>query len=90
MEGRYFATTKKGEVAEWKSELRSMDKDKRKDAVKKVIAAMTVGKVRHVDVDSAPEDGGTYKRDRGTRIRRHARPLRRETQRDRWWKQGQC
>ena len=33
-----------GEILEFKSELHSSDKSKRKDAVKKVIAAMTVGK----------------------------------------------
>ena len=33
-----------GEIAELKEELRVLDKSRRKDAVKKVIAAMTVGK----------------------------------------------
>ena len=33
-----------GEVLEFKAELHSSDKHKRKDTVKKVIAAMTVGK----------------------------------------------
>ena len=33
-----------GEILEFKSELHGSDKSKRKDAVKKVIAAMTVGK----------------------------------------------
>lgn len=33
-----------GEVLEFKAELHSSDKHKKKDAVKKVIAAMTVGK----------------------------------------------
>jgi len=42
--GRYFSTTKKGEIHELKEELNSLDKGKKKDAVKKVIAAMTVGK----------------------------------------------
>ncbi|KAG7016979.1 Beta-adaptin-like protein C, partial [Cucurbita argyrosperma subsp. argyrosperma] len=49
---KYFSTTKKGEIPELKEELNSQYKaflylsfsDKRKDAVKKVIAAMTVGK----------------------------------------------
>ncbi|GJW82115.1 beta-adaptin-like protein C [Tanacetum coccineum] len=43
---KYFSTTKKGEFPELKHELNSQYKgiDKRKDAVKKVIAAMTVGK----------------------------------------------
>ncbi|XP_051151479.1 beta-adaptin-like protein C [Andrographis paniculata] len=43
-DSRYFSTTKKGEIPELKEELHSQYKDKRKDAVKKVIAAMTVGK----------------------------------------------
>ncbi|CAL8461997.1 g1528 [Coccomyxa elongata] len=43
-DGKYFATTKKGEIHELKEELRVLDKSRRKDAVKKVIAAMTVGK----------------------------------------------
>jgi Adaptin N terminal region len=33
-----------GEIHEFKEELRTLDRSKRKDAVKKVIAAMTVGK----------------------------------------------
>jgi len=43
-DGRFFQTTKKGEIHELKSDLNSFNKDKIKDAVKKVIAAMTVGK----------------------------------------------
>ncbi|KAK6941201.1 Clathrin adaptor, alpha/beta/gamma-adaptin, appendage, Ig-like subdomain [Dillenia turbinata] len=43
-DSRYFSTTKKGEIHELKEELHSQSKEKRKDAVKKVIAAMTVGK----------------------------------------------
>ncbi|KAK6130021.1 hypothetical protein DH2020_036243 [Rehmannia glutinosa] len=43
-DSKYFSTTKKGEIPELKEELNSQYKDKRKDAVKKVIAAMTVGK----------------------------------------------
>ncbi|KAK8560902.1 hypothetical protein V6N13_026337 [Hibiscus sabdariffa] len=43
-DSKYFSTTKKGEIPELKEELNSQHKDKRKDAVKKVIAAMTVGK----------------------------------------------
>ncbi|GBG71965.1 hypothetical protein CBR_g10902 [Chara braunii] len=43
-DSKYFTTTKKGEIHELKEELNSPYKDKRKDAVKKVIAAMTVGK----------------------------------------------
>ncbi|OMO58604.1 hypothetical protein COLO4_34497 [Corchorus olitorius] len=43
-DSKYFSTTKKGEIPELKEELNSPYKDKRKDAVKKVIAAMTVGK----------------------------------------------
>ena len=33
-----------GEIHEFKEDLRALDRGKRKDAVKKVIAAMTVGK----------------------------------------------
>lgn len=33
-----------GEIPEFKDDLHSLDKSKRKDSVKKVIAAMTVGK----------------------------------------------
>eukprot|EP00922_Rhytidocystis_sp_ex-Travisia-forbesii_P004925 GHVS01007206.1.p1 GENE.GHVS01007206.1~~GHVS01007206.1.p1 ORF type:complete len:933 (+),score=110.68 GHVS01007206.1:112-2910(+) len=43
-DGRYFQTTKRGEIHELKEELHSSNKDKKKEAVKKVIAAMTVGK----------------------------------------------
>ncbi|XP_024519584.1 beta-adaptin-like protein B [Selaginella moellendorffii] len=43
-DSKYFTTTKKGEIHELKEELNSQYKDKKKDAVKKVIAAMTVGK----------------------------------------------
>ncbi|KAG0447640.1 hypothetical protein HPP92_028231 [Vanilla planifolia] len=40
-DSKYFSTTKKGEIPELKEELNSQYKDKKKDAVKKVIAAMT-------------------------------------------------
>ncbi|KAL8505722.1 hypothetical protein ACS0TY_016803 [Phlomoides rotata] len=43
-DSKYFSTTKKGEIPELKEELNSQYKDKRKDAVKKVFVAMTVGK----------------------------------------------
>jgi len=43
-DGKYFQTTKRGEIQELKEELHLNDKAKQKDAVKKVIAAMTVGK----------------------------------------------
>mmetsp|Transcript_32786 Transcript_32786/g.83214 ORF Transcript_32786/g.83214 Transcript_32786/m.83214 type:complete len:924 (-) Transcript_32786:319-3090(-) len=43
-DSKYFSTTKKGEIHELKEELRSLDRPKKKEAVKKVIAAMTVGK----------------------------------------------
>lgn len=43
-EGKYFQTTKKGEIHEYKEELHLNDETKRMEAVKKVIAAMTVGK----------------------------------------------
>jgi len=34
----------KGEIAEWRDEINNPDRDKKKEAVKKVIAAMTIGK----------------------------------------------
>eukprot|EP01080_Neovahlkampfia_damariscottae_P007964 gene7964-12430_t len=40
----FFSTTKKGEIHEWKEMLNHEKEATRKDAVKKVIAAMTVGK----------------------------------------------
>eukprot|EP00499_Haloplacidia_sp_CaronLabIsolate_P005297 CAMPEP_0196780220 /NCGR_PEP_ID=MMETSP1104-20130614/7289_1 /TAXON_ID=33652 /ORGANISM="Cafeteria sp., Strain Caron Lab Isolate" /LENGTH=919 /DNA_ID=CAMNT_0042150417 /DNA_START=40 /DNA_END=2799 /DNA_ORIENTATION=+ len=40
----FFGTTKKGELLELKQELLSGSKDAKKNAVKKIIAAMTVGK----------------------------------------------
>ncbi|KFM24752.1 Beta-adaptin-like protein C [Auxenochlorella protothecoides] len=43
-DGRFFSTTKKGEVAEYKNDLHSLDRKSQKNAVKRVIAAMTVGK----------------------------------------------
>ena len=43
-DSKYFQTTKRGEMHELKEELNMPQKDKQKDAVKKVIAAMTVGK----------------------------------------------
>jgi len=43
-DAKYFANTKKGEIFELKSELSSDKKEKRREAVKKVIASMTVGK----------------------------------------------
>ena len=43
-DSKYFSTTKKGEIYELKAELNSDKKDKKKEAVKKVIASMTVGK----------------------------------------------
>jgi len=41
---KYFQSTKRGEIKDWKDDLNGFDKEKIKDAVKKVIAAMTVGK----------------------------------------------
>ncbi|OII72726.1 beta adaptin [Cryptosporidium ubiquitum] len=41
---RYFQGSKRGELHELKEELHSSSKEKKKEAVKKVIAAMTVGK----------------------------------------------
>eukprot|EP00292_Cryptomonas_paramecium_P003004 CAMPEP_0113683024 /NCGR_PEP_ID=MMETSP0038_2-20120614/13037_1 /TAXON_ID=2898 /ORGANISM="Cryptomonas paramecium" /LENGTH=612 /DNA_ID=CAMNT_0000602255 /DNA_START=44 /DNA_END=1879 /DNA_ORIENTATION=+ /assembly_acc=CAM_ASM_000170 len=43
-DAKYFHTTKRGEIHELKEELHQLDKSKKKEAVKKVIAAMTVGK----------------------------------------------
>ncbi|XP_064612235.1 AP-1 complex subunit beta-1-like [Liolophura sinensis] len=43
-DSKYFNTTKKGEIFELKAELNSDKKEKKKEAVKKVIASMTVGK----------------------------------------------
>jgi AP-1 complex subunit beta-1 len=40
----FFSTNKKGEIAEWKELLNHEKESVRKDTVKKVIAAMTVGK----------------------------------------------
>ena len=44
MDRKFFTSTKRGEIQELKDELHSLDKQKKKDAVKKVIASMTVGK----------------------------------------------
>jgi len=43
-DGKFFQTTKRGEIQELKEELHASDKAKQRDAVKKVIASMTVGK----------------------------------------------
>lgn len=43
-DSKYFTTTKKGEIFELKSELNHDKKEKKREAVKKVIASMTVGK----------------------------------------------
>ncbi|PFH36364.1 putative beta adaptin protein [Besnoitia besnoiti] len=43
-DGSYFQPAKRGELHELKEELHSSNKEKKKEAVKKVIAAMTVGK----------------------------------------------
>ncbi|KAI5716575.1 hypothetical protein M8J76_008892 [Diaphorina citri] len=43
-DSKYFTTTKKGEIFELKGELNSDKKEKKREAVKKVIASMTVGK----------------------------------------------
>ncbi|XP_074605239.1 adaptor protein complex 1/2, beta subunit [Brevipalpus obovatus] len=43
-DAKYFANTKRGELFELKGELNSDKKEKRREAVKKVIASMTVGK----------------------------------------------
>jgi AP-1 complex subunit beta-1 len=43
-DAKYFQTTKKGEIHELKEDLNHNDAEQRKEAVKKVIAGMTVGK----------------------------------------------
>merc|ERR1719248_109544 len=43
-DGKFFQTTKRGEIQELKDELHVNDRAKQKEGVKKVIAAMTVGK----------------------------------------------
>eukprot|EP00927_Polykrikos_kofoidii_P013220 TRINITY_DN1574_c0_g1_i2.p1 TRINITY_DN1574_c0_g1~~TRINITY_DN1574_c0_g1_i2.p1 ORF type:complete len:906 (-),score=163.92 TRINITY_DN1574_c0_g1_i2:227-2944(-) len=43
-DGKFFQTTKRGEIQELREELHAVDKAKQKDAVKRVIAAMTLGK----------------------------------------------
>jgi len=43
-DSKYFTTTKKGEIYELKAELNQHKMDRKKEAVKKVIAIMTVGK----------------------------------------------
>lgn len=43
-DAKFFATNKKGEIHELKEELDSPKEEKKRDALKKVIAAMTVGK----------------------------------------------
>ena len=43
-DGRFFSTTKKGETQELRAELAAASQSKKVDAVKKVIANMTVGK----------------------------------------------
>ncbi|EHB13738.1 AP-2 complex subunit beta [Heterocephalus glaber] len=55
-DSKYFTTNKKGEIFELKAELNNEKKEKRKEAVKKVIAAMTMGK----DVSSLFPDVVNY------------------------------
>ncbi len=43
-DAKYFSTQKKGEIHELRNDLNSANRDKVKDAVKKVIASMTIGK----------------------------------------------
>jgi vesicle coat complex subunit len=47
-DSKYFTTTKKGEIFELKSELNSDKKERKREAVKKTIANMTVGKVKNI------------------------------------------
>ena len=41
---KYFSTSKRGELQELKQDLASTDFNRKKEAIKKVIAQMTVGK----------------------------------------------
>ena len=53
-DAKYFANTKKGEIFELKSELNSDKKEKRREAVKKVIASIDPskpGQPQHVDAN---------------------------------------
>eukprot|EP01101_Sappina_pedata_P002046 TRINITY_DN122_c0_g2_i2.p2 TRINITY_DN122_c0_g2~~TRINITY_DN122_c0_g2_i2.p2 ORF type:complete len:387 (+),score=198.40 TRINITY_DN122_c0_g2_i2:33-1163(+) len=43
-DSKYFTTTKRGEIPELKEELNSPKEERKKEALKKIIAAMTVGK----------------------------------------------
>ena len=43
-DARFFPSSKNAEIVELRADLNSVDKEKMKDAVKKVIANMTVGK----------------------------------------------
>ncbi|ABO94494.1 Beta adaptin-like protein [Ostreococcus lucimarinus CCE9901] len=43
-DSRYFSSHKKGEIAEWRQDLKRNDRDLLKTTVKRIIAAMTVGK----------------------------------------------
>ncbi|OUS42063.1 Clathrin/coatomer adaptor, adaptin-like protein [Ostreococcus tauri] len=43
-DARFFQTQRKGEIAEWRAELKRIDLGVQKQTIKKVIAAMTVGK----------------------------------------------
>jgi len=43
-DAKFFASSKKGENHELREELRSPQRDRKRDAVKKVIANMTIGK----------------------------------------------
>lgn len=43
-DAKFFTSSRKGENHELREELRSPQRDKKRDAVKKVIANMTVGK----------------------------------------------
>ena len=53
-DSKYFTTTKKGEIFELKSELNSDKKERKREAVKKVIASMTVGKVENLVFEFHP------------------------------------
>ncbi|CDR96846.1 adaptin N terminal domain containing protein, putative [Babesia bigemina] len=44
MDGKYFRGNRRSEIQELREELQKASKDRRKDAIKKIIGAMTVGK----------------------------------------------
>ena len=43
-DAKFFTSHKRGEVAEWREEINSTDKDVQKNAIKRIIANMSIGK----------------------------------------------